>query len=491
MRERLEKLIMQNIDRAPTDPNIWWRGMWWSGGTLAEMADDCEKALSQSGFSSGQRLALLLPNSPLFTATCIAAWRLGGTVVPVNPQLKSGSLTDYLERLDLFAAVVSRENDGLTELVRDTGIPSVSASLGDALPMIDGREAVPDRDSEIAALFHTAGATGNAKAVPVTHRAILSIMSSILELIPSIDEDDVILNAIPNYHSFGFVIGNMLPLAFGMPQVTLSSFMPPKTTLSTIRGSGVTIIPAVPLMLNILLDGDRNSPPLTRIKLVFCGGGRPTEALRERTENFFGVKILEGYGLTEAASVLAVTPSEEAIRPGTSGCILPCFDAEVRGEDGSVLPCGEHGRLWIRGDALSDGYYRAPEISAERFRDGWFDTQDIVSLDEDGYITIISPSVDVITTGGLTVYPPEVEAVLMSHPDITDAAVIGVQGGRKGEIVRAFVVLREGSLLKGRDILKYCRNRLPNYKAPRSIKIMSELPKNSLGKVMKKELRDA
>lgn len=211
--------------------------------------------------------------------------------------------------------------------------------------------------------------------------------------------------------------------------------------------------------------------------------------MAERAREFFGVELLEGYGLTEASSVLAVTPDESATKPGSSGRILPCFDAQVRDEEGNALPFGAEGRLWIRGEPLAKGYYRSPEISAERFKDGWFDAQDIVRIDEEGYITIVSPAVDVITVGGVSVYPAEIEAVLREHLDVEDAAVIGVTGGIKGESIRAFVVLSEGAGMRPRDLISYCRTKLPNYKVPRSIEFLPELPKNSLGNVMKKELR--
>ena len=225
------------------------------------------------------------------------------------------------------------------------------------------------------------------------------------------------------------------------------------------------------------------------MKLVFYGGGELMPGVAERAREIFGVTPLSGYGLTEASSVLAVTPSENSIKPGTSGKILPCFDAKVVGPDGEPLPFGSDGMLWIRGGALASGYYRTPEISSERFRDGWFDTQDVVRIDEDGYITIASPAVDVMTIEGMAVYPGEIEAVLKSHPEIAASAVIGLPRGQKGEYARAYVVLKEGSSLRPKDIIMYGRSRLPNYKAPRSVRILPELPSDSLGKVLRHELR--
>jgi long-chain acyl-CoA synthetase len=486
---RLDDIILQSCEQAPTEPCIWWRDAWWSRGALAEMVAECEDSLVRSGFARGHRLGLVMPNSPALLASSIAAWRLGGSIVPVSPSLKHPALPEYLKSVDVFGAIVSREIPDLLDFIRSAGVPAAPTSLNDASPVIEGARALPDGDAGVAALFHTAGASGDVKAVPITHGNMLTLLSSIVNIIPDMDEDDVILNAVPNHHSLGFVVGGVMPLASGMPQVVVSSIIPPKGVLKAIRSAGVTIVPAIPMMLGILL-ADRDVSPFSRVKLVFYGGGELTPSVAKRTREIFGVEPLEGYGLTEASGVLAVTPPG-AVRPGTSGKILPCFEASVRGGDGSALPFGSEGRLWIRGDAVAKEYYRAPSLTAERFRGGWFDTQDIVRIDEDGYITIVSAAVDVISVGGVPVYPGEIEAILRRHPEIADAAVIGMpRGDKKGAYARAYVVLKEGSALRPRDVVLYARTKLPNYKAPRSVRILSELPRNSLGIVLKKELRN-
>ncbi|MDR1136949.1 MAG: AMP-binding protein [Synergistaceae bacterium] len=488
LNDRLDAMIMRGCSAYPTEPCLWWHGEWWSRGALDEMVMECEENLIKSGFSVGQRLGLVMPNSPLLLASCVAVWRLGGAVVPANPQLKYPHIAEYLKSVDVFGVVVNSEIASVADRLTESGISAVVAGQGDAIPLMKGRQGVPDPDSELAALFHTSGAGGVVKAVPITHGNIVTLLSSVLETISGMNEDDVILNAIPNYHSLGFVVGGIMPLAAGIPQVLVSSFTPPKNALNAIRVAGVTIIPAVPVMLSILLSGG-NITPMSKVKMVFYGGGELMPGVAERAKEIFGVTPLSGYGLTEASSVLAVTPSEDSMKPGTSGRILPCFDAKVVGPDGDTLPFGTDGMLWIRGGALASGYYRTPEISSERFRGGWFDTQDVVRIDEDGYITIASPAVDVITIKGMPVYPGEIEAVLKSHPQIAEAAVIGVTRGEKREYSRAYVVLKEGSALRPKDIVMYGRSRLPNYKAPRSVKILPELPFDSLGRILKHELR--
>ena len=472
------------------EPCLWWRGEWWSRGALDEMVSECESNLAKSGFKAGHKLGLIMPNSPLLLASCAAAWRLGGSVAPVNSQLKYPPLPHYLDSVGVFASIVSAELAGVAERLSEAGIPSATARLGDSIPPFEGRDVKTDTDSNVAAMFHTSGVEGTVKAVPITHENIITLLSSILEAIPSLNEDDVILNAIPNYHSLGFVVGGILPLAAGMPQVLVSSFTPPKNALYAIRTAGVTVIPAVPVMLSILLGGERNVTPMSKVKLLFYGGGALMPGIEERAREIFGVTPLQGYGLTEASSVLAVTPSENAMKPGTSGRILRCFDAKVLCEDGSPAEFNTEGRLWIRGDAVTAGYYETPGAPSERFHDGWFDTQDIVRLDDEGYITIVSPALDVITSGGMTVYAGEIEAIFERHPQVARAAVIGVPGGKRGEAPRAYVVLKDGGTVKPRELISFGRAHLPNYKAPRSVRILPELPTDNLGRVLKHELRN-
>ena len=490
MNNRLDDMIVRGFEQAPSEPCLWWRGEWWSRGALEEMVSECENNLAKSGFRAGHKLGLIMPNSPLLLASCIAAWKLGGSVAPVNPHSKYPRLSEYLGGIGVFAAVVGSETGGIVEKMAKAGIPSVTAKPGDSIPAFEGRDEGIYTDSNVAAFFHTSGAGGIVKAAPITHGNIITLLSSILEAIPSLNEDDIILNAIPNYHSLGFVVGGMLPLAAGMPQVLVSSFTPPKNALYAIRTAGVTIIPAVPIMLSILLGGERNVTPMSKVKLLFYGGGSLMPGITERAREIFGVTPLPGYGLTEASSVLAVTPSEEAMKPGTSGRILRCFDAKILRDDGSAAEFNAEGRLWIRGDAVAAGYHEPPGVFSERFQDGWFDTQDIVRLDDEGYITIVSPALDVITSAGLTFYAGEIEAMFERHPQVSRAAVIGVPGGKRGETPRAYVVLKEDGAVKPRELISFGRAHLPNYKAPRSVRILPELPTDNLGRVLKHELRN-
>ena len=490
MIRRLDYLIAQNFDRAPTEPCLWWKGAWWSRSAVEELSFVCEEALVKSGFSKGSRIALILPNCPLFIASAIAAWRLGGAIAPINPQFEINALLSYLRHTDVMGAFVDKAS-GLGGFLTENGFPSSPALLDGSPEPFEGRRTDPDCSGDIAALFHTSGTTGSAKAVPLTHRNILDDIEASLELVGSISEDDVFLNALPNFHALGFTVAAMMPLVGGMSQVLLSSFLPAESALDAMRGAKVSVFPAVPTMISLVLGAvARGATAPSSLRLIFSGGDALSQKIAERTKSVLGLPVLEGYGLTETSPVLSFNPGDSVMKQGTCGLVLSCFEVEVRDSDGAVLPAGHEGRLWVRGSGVAESYFRMPELTAERFVDGWFDTRDIVKIDEDGYLSVISRISDIIVVGGANVYPREVEAVLTSHPAVEDAAAAGVPHSMSGEVVKAFVVLKEDAPLSARELTSYCRKNLPHYKVPRIVRFVSKIPRNPVGGVIKNELTE-
>lgn len=378
---RLEALIAAEAERAPTEPCLWWRGEWWSRGALYEMANDCEASLRESGFSSGDRLALVLPNSPALLAASIAAWRLGGTIVPVSRNIRPAALIELMRRAGVFGAIVSAQRASLLDSLRLAGIPCSPAALDDASPAIEGKWSVQPGSSDTAALFHTDAPGGAIAAVPITHSNIMTLLSSIADSIPDLDEDDVMLNAIPNRHAFGLIVGGIFPLVSGMPQVLVPSMAKPKASLMASRIADVTIMPVNPTMLRMMLASE-DVPPLSKVRMLFCGGATDEETDR-RARAEFGVGPLRGFGMPEASGLISFTlPDEEP--DGSFGRILPCIEHEIRDDSLSPMPPGSTGTLWISGDAVCGGYFASPELTERRFRDGWFDTEISAMIDERG-----------------------------------------------------------------------------------------------------------
>jgi long-chain acyl-CoA synthetase len=276
-----------------------------------------------------------------------------------------------------------------------------------------------------------------------------------------------------------------------MSQAILPSFIPAEAPLRIMSEAGVTIIVAVPTMIGLLLGAAARGIPVPKgVRYILCGGDRLNPALDDRTRAVFGVPIIEGYGLTECSPVVSVNPDEEHRKLGTVGPLLRGYEAELRDLEGNRIE-GNRGVLWLKGPSVSKGYFRDPENMAARFRDGWFDSGDLARIDEDGFLSILDRATDLIIVGGFNVYPQEVEHVLLEHPGVAGAAAVGEDNPVTGQIVKAFVIPRDPeSPPTSKDLIAWCKERLPHFKVPRKVKIVSEFPLSSVGKVLRRELRE-
>jgi len=485
---RLEDIIISNLGSLKTEPFIWWQKTWWSGGAFLELIEECVKRFSLSGFKAGQRMAFLLPNSPILLASVIAIWKLGGTVVPIDPRSGYVSLVKQLKHADVFAAITYRGCSDLIPLISEEGIPCVLTSLDAPVENIAGRPS-EEESMEIAVIFYTSGTTGEPKAVPLTHENLYANINACVDHIGTLADDDVFLNALPNFNAFGFVCGSLLPLVKATSQVVLPTFMPPEAAMDAMRNASVTIVPAVPTIIALLLGTvARGITPPKSLRYILSGGDRLPLDFDKRSQESLGVPVIEGYGLTEAASVVSIAPGIENRKAGTVGTLLSCVEAEIRNDEGDVLSPGLEGHLWIRGESVAQCYYRNPELTAQRFVDGWFDTCDIAKFDDEGYLYLVGRRTEVIFVGGFKVYAQEVEKVLLEHPAVAEAAVIGVPRSISGEIVKAFVVLKKDEKVTSRDLIEYCKKKLSYYKVPRIIVPLTEMPRSSIGEILKRKL---
>lgn len=488
MEKRLDVLITENLNLLASEPIIWWQNTWWSRHALLELIEACEKSLEGSGFKAGQSLALLLPNSPIFLALSVAVWRLGGTIVPIDYRGGYVSLIKQLKHAEVFGAVSYRGKSSIVPLISEEGIPCVICGLDEPPGRIAGRPG-GGNSSEQAVIFYTSGTTGEPKAVPITHENLITNINECMTHIKGLTDEDVFLNVLPNYNSFGFVTAALLPLMAGVRQVIVTSFMPPHVTMSTMKDAQVSIIPAVPTMISLLFGAAaRGFLPPKSFRYIISGGDSLPPGFYERAQKELGVPLLEGYGLTEATAVVAMTPSVDKVKADSVGTLLASVEAEIRGDDGEVLPLTSEGRLWLRGPSVAKSYYHDDELTAGRFVDGWFDTGDIARFDGEGYLYLMSRASDVIFVGGFKVYALEVERVLMEHPAVAEAAVVGVPRSISGEIVKAFVVLKKGEKTAPKELIQFSRKKLSYYKVPRIIEFMNELPRSGTGDILKRKL---
>lgn len=488
--DRLEKIIQLRLDAELKERTLWWKGEWWSAGRFLSLVDSCERVLVEGGFSEGQRLVLLLPNCPLVLALSMAAWRRKGAVAPLNLQSGPAALVENLGVLDPWGVVLPAGMAALSEAISSAGYPMVSVALEEPLPAIQGRKGEADTP-KTAVIFSTSGTTGTPKAVIITHENLIENTVKVFDFVDELKKDDIFLNVLPNFHTLGYSVSGILPLVEGLPQAVLPGFMPPQTAVETIRDAGVTVMVAVPTMVALTLAAAAKGADIGKtLRVIICGGDRLNPQFDQRARETMNLSILEGYGLTECSPVVTVNPSLGRRKLGTVGPFLPGYDFRILDRENNELGAGQDGVLWVKGASVTPGYFRNPEKTAERFRDGWFNTGDIVRMDEDGYVTILDRDTDILIVGGFNVYPQEVERVLQEHPAIHMAAVIGVQHPVSGEIPKAFVILKENESATQKELVQFCKEKLAHYKVPRKIEFVSSFPLSPAGKILRRKLRE-
>lgn len=491
VKQRLEMRIRERFLKDPSARIFWWNGVWWTSREVLSAWERCVSLLREAGFVEGSRMALFLSNSPVFHLLTLAVWELGGTVVPLNSRGGTEGILRILRKIDPFGVILSSEDEALEKACREEGFAVTICSTEDLPESFEGRPCF-GTSPEMAVFFATSGTTGDPKVVPLTHHNIVSNARELHENIEGFEEGRILCNVLPNFHSFGFTVCGVTPLLFGLPQVLLPSFFPVPKVLEALEATETETLIAVPTMLPFLLGAvEKRGKMPESLTYLLTGGGALEVSLEKRIEERLGVTIFQGYGLTECSPVVSGGPGRETKKPGTVGPPLPGYSLEVRDKQGRVLPPGEEGLLWLKGPSVCSGYFHSSEQTSERFSRGWFNTGDIVRLDEDGYISVLDRESDLIIVGGFNVYPQEVESVLSEHPGVLMAAVVGGSHHLTGEYPLAFVRIRdEEHPPEEREIIAFCKERLAHYKVPRKILFVSELPLSSVGKVLRRKLRD-
>jgi len=490
---RIENICAKSWKDKPDSDCVWWEGSWWSWNRLDTLAAECEAKLKRAGFGKGQRLALLLPNSPSCVALSLACWRLGGAVAPLNARAGILNLLDTIKMLDAHSLIVSPElklKAAETKLELDTPIVALDAEKGFEQEWI-GRQGIAD-SSDTAVIFSTSGTSGKPKAVPCTHENLFDNIYCIRDHIVGLTDPDssIFLNVLPNFHTFGFGCAQTLPLACGIRQAVVSNFVPVPNTIKAIIAAKVNAIIAVPTILAFLLSALEKANMKLKMSFVISGGDKLNTKLDERCKKYLGVGIIEGYGLTECSPVVAVGRTESTKKLGKVGEFLKSYSMEVRDREGNKIGLHDEGVLWVKGASVVKEYFRDEANSKERFKDGWFNTGDVVRIDEDGFVQIVDRATDIIIVSGFNVYPQEVEAVLCSHPAVQSAICVGEANKVSGEFVKAFVILQEGAQTTAKELRDYCKSRLAHYKVPRKIAFVTEYPISHTGKVLRRKLRE-
>lgn len=489
---RLEEIIIPNLEAKPEAKCYWYDGKWYTCRDMLELVKNCEEKLKSAGFSRGQRLVVMLRNSPLIPALSLAVWKLGGIFCPLNEKAGLESLTGTLELIRPFAVIAEHDIPELSRLW-----PSLTCELeSETLPDFTGKSQ-PEEPEDYAIIFATSGTTGLPKAVPLTHNNLISNCEEIHAMITSLNSDDVFLTVLPNFHSFGYTVTIILPLTIGAGIAIAPSFLPPAATIRALSEAKVDVMFVVPAIMSFLLmsveKGKLPAEVLSRIRVICTGGDKLNPNLHKMALKFLGRDIMEGYGLTETSPVICVNHDCENQITGSIGPVIPGYEYKIRTREGKDTDEKE-GVLWVRGPSVTPGYLHAPEITAERFdSEGWFNTGDYVKaemINGEEYIYILDRVTDIIIVGGFNVYPQEVEKVLAEHPAVHAAVVVGVPHNINGEIPKAYVQLNDGAEATDREIIKYAKEHLAHFKVPRSVEFVEEFPLSGTGKILRRVLRE-
>ena len=487
---------------------------------LQQRVNRLANAMADRGVASGDRVAVMAVNCPEVIEIYFAAAQLDAIFVPINFRARSEELAQMLaiaqpgimfigERyLPLLPAGEAWGGSDAGPVVLLDGAASegtigYNAFLADSP---DDQLHFPEaEDGDTTVIMFTAGTTGTPKGVMLTHDSFASfLLATVDPADPETEESNLL--TVPLYHIAG--LQSMLAAAYGGRTLILMRQFEPGEWLGLAQRRRANRAMLVPTMLKQLMDHPRfEEADLSSLQVITYGAApMPVEVIRQAIQKFPGVRFINAFGQTETASTITMLPPEDHVLEGTpqdietklarlSSIGKPLDDVEVRivDEDGQPVAAGEVGEIVARGPRMMTGYWREEGATREAIRSGWVYTGDLGHQDEDGYIFLSGRAKDFIKRGGEMVSPEEVEQVLTSHPQVEEAAVIGIPDREWGEEVRAVVVARGGELgeLTGAELIEYCRERLAGFKRPRSVVFIEELPRNVMGKVLKRDLRTA
>jgi long-chain acyl-CoA synthetase len=427
----------------------------------------CAAVLQARGVEPGDRVALLLPNGLPFVAAYFGALRVGAIVVPLNVLLSRPEIEDRLRQAD--PRVILSETDYLA--AQDCRPPQVVACS----------------DDDPAVLVFTSGTSGVPKGAILTHRSLHAAArnaGAALALRP----DDVVLGAAPFSHVLGQATGILSTFLAGAAIAVVPRFQP-EQTLRFMADTGVTVLIGVPTMCITLVDAARRAETLPRVRVAHVGGAPVPLMVACEFERVFGGTVREGYGLTELSGIATTYLPGDERRLGSVGKPLGDTELQIAALDGKPLQPNEIGEVQFRGPSVIPGYWQDDEATrAALSPDGWLSTGDLGYVDGDGYLYLVDRKKELIIRGGYNVYPREVEEVLYGHPDVIEAAVVGVPDDRLGEEVAAAVVRRPGSRVTPYALQAYIKERVAAYKYPRHVVFVDTLPKGPTGKILKREL---
>jgi long-chain acyl-CoA synthetase len=514
----LHELIERQAKSQPKAAALYFKRQSISYAQLQERIEKWAAVLRSRGVKTGDAFGLVLRNSPEFVITFFALMRLGARAVPVNFLLKADEI-GYIFADSGVVGVLTQP--AFLEVVLEAR--QKLSHLRDVMVTGDGRGAKgegggadekrnvlyfeelmstasplsilpsPLTPQDVAMIIYTSGTTGKPKGAMLTHRNFIANAEQCVAMV-KLSANDTFVCLLPMFHSFAWTVCVILPLYLGCSILVIESLQPFGEVIRQIVRRRASIFVGVPPIFAALLRVPFWWPMrwINPVRVCISGAAALPPAVHKKFESKFGIPLMEGYGLTEASPVVTLNPQQKRVA-GSIGKALPGIDLQIVGESGKDLPPGAVGEICVKGENVMPGYYHQEAATRDAFLDEarvWLRTGDVGMRDRDGYVYISDRKKDMIIVKGLNVYPKEVEDALLSHPAVQEAAVIGIQDETGDEVIRAYVTLKEGRNVEKQDLLKLCRSRLAPYKCPRDLEIRKELPKNTLGKILKRTLRE-
>jgi long-chain acyl-CoA synthetase len=467
---------------------------------LDRLSTGCALRLRTRGIVAGDRVTLWMENGWRWMVAYYAVLKLGATVNPCNILLTAEEVEFIVKDCGAKAAIVARQREAELRgridalLITDCGEASSDLSI-DALLKEPMEGEVPFAASDganTAAVTYTSGTTGRPKGALLSHSTIVlnTLMTAMMH---GRSPSDVVVSALPCTHVYGNIVMNTAVLC-GMTLVLLPRFGEAEV-LRAIEAHRATIFEGVPTMFMRLLDcAEFHHFDLSSLRICTVGGQTMPAARMEETERRFGCRLIELWGMTELGGLGATHPFNGPKRLGSIGVPLPLIEVKVTALDspGDEVPRGEVGELLVRGPLVMQGYFGDESSTRATIdHDGWLHTGDVVRQDADGYVYLIDRVKEVIINGGYNVYPAEVERVIGEHPAVVMVAVAAMRDPLKGQVPKAFIVLRGGVQCTGPDIIEYCRPRLASYKLPGAVSFCQDLPRTSTGKILRRALAES
>jgi len=495
------KLSLDNIQKFGNYTSIHYEGRSYTNVEQDLYARTLASILIEHGVRPGDRVLVMMPNTPEIIAAFQAVWKIGAVIVPVTPMLNAREVGYLLQDSE---AEVALTTPVLASRIMEAGrgVPTFKHLLviGETTvegtkniePLIKSTTAITTmanrKDDDLALLLYTSGTTGKPKGVMLTHNNMLSNAEAVASMDPSIEPFMMAMHVLPLSHSYGVMIMNV-GCIYGFQAALLSHFDPLKA-LQTIERYKVKRFSAVPTMLNYLLNHpDREKYDTSSLDKVLSGGAALPNEVRVEFERVFKCEVYEGYGLSETAPTASGYRPGETYRVGSCGHAIPGVNICIQDMEGNKLGPGQVGEICIQGPNIMKGYWKNDQATRDAVIEGWFHSGDVGTMDKDGFVFITDRKKDLIIKGGENISPREIEEAIHEHPAVAECAVIGLADPVYGENICAVIVCKNGMKATEEEIKIHTSKYVTKYKIPAVVHFTSYLPKNPVGKILKRDIR--